>query len=170
MNRLMKMCTTLLLAMGLAMPLWAQDVAETDDLNPAVDTSEEMPAVNTSDTDDIEPAATPQDLSPRDGTRTLEDGRESRTVVTTSEVLTPARNSASSESGTLTTTTITGNAELPRVLYIVPWQKADPGDLMGKPVNSLLDELLQPIDRDEFRRQLRYYDDLHVSEAGGDPQ
>ena len=69
------------------------------------------------------------------------------------------------ESGTLTTTIITGNAELPRVLYIVPWKKANPGDLMGKPVNSLLDDVLQPIDRGEFRRQLRYFDALKQTEA-----
>jgi hypothetical protein len=72
---------------------------------------------------------------------------------------------ASKNRGTLRTTTITGNAELPRVLYIVPWKKASPGDLMGKPVNSLLDDVLQPIDRGEFRRQLRYYDVLIQSEA-----
>ncbi|MFB3064438.1 MAG: hypothetical protein ACE1ZL_07055 [Gammaproteobacteria bacterium] len=69
------------------------------------------------------------------------------------------------ESGTLTTTIVTGNAELPRVLYIVPWKKANPGDLMGQPVNSLLDDVLQPIDRGEFRRQLRYFDALNQSEA-----
>ncbi len=69
------------------------------------------------------------------------------------------------ESGTLTTTIVTGNAELPRVLYIVPWKKANPGDLMGKPVNSLLDDVLRPIDRGEFRRQLRYFDALNQSEA-----
>jgi biopolymer transport protein ExbB/TolQ len=48
-------------------------------------------------------------------------------------------------------TEITGNQELPKVLYIVPWQKSDPGDLTGKPVNTLLDEVLAPIDRSEFR-------------------
>ena len=58
-------------------------------------------------------------------------------------------------------TEITGNQELPKVLYIVPWQKADPGDLMGKPVNTLLDEVLAPIDRGEFVRQVRYYDELN---------
>ncbi len=57
-------------------------------------------------------------------------------------------------------TEITGNQELPKVLYIVPWQKSDPGDLMGKPVNTLLDEVLAPIDRGEFVRQVRYYDEL----------
>jgi len=57
-------------------------------------------------------------------------------------------------------TEITGNQELPKVLYIVPWQKSDPGDLMGKPVNTLLDEVLAPIDRSEFMRQVDYYGDL----------
>jgi hypothetical protein len=61
-------------------------------------------------------------------------------------------------------TEITGNQELPKVLYIVPWQKADPGDLMGKPVNTLLDEVLAPIDREEFVRQVDYYGDLYEDE------
>jgi hypothetical protein len=61
-------------------------------------------------------------------------------------------------------TEITGNQELPKVLYIVPWQKSDPGDLMGRPVNTLLDEVLAPIDRKEFVRQVDYYDDLYRGE------
>lgn len=58
-------------------------------------------------------------------------------------------------------TEITGNQELPKVLYIVPWQKSDPGDLTGKPVNTLLDEVMAPLDRTEFIRQVEYYDDLY---------
>lgn len=61
-------------------------------------------------------------------------------------------------------TEITGNQELPKVLYIVPWQKSDPGVLTGKPVNSLLDEVLAPIDRSEFIRQVDYYGDLNAKE------
>ena len=61
-------------------------------------------------------------------------------------------------------TEITGTQELPKVLYIVPWQKADPGDLMGRPVNTLLDEVLAPLDREEFIRQVNYYDDLYGDE------
>lgn len=61
-------------------------------------------------------------------------------------------------------TEITGNQELPTVLYIVPWKKSDPGNLMGKPVNTLLDEVLTPIDRSEFIRQVDYYGDLYVEE------
>ena len=58
-------------------------------------------------------------------------------------------------------TEITGNQELPKVLYIVPWQKSDPGDLTGKPVNTLLDEVMAPVDRTEFLRQVDYYNDLY---------
>ena len=60
----------------------------------------------------------------------------------------------------LDTTDITGNRELPKVLYIVPWKRSDLGDLAGRPVNSLLDEVLQPLDRDVFQRENRYYDAL----------
>ena len=61
-------------------------------------------------------------------------------------------------------TEITGNQELPKVLYIVPWKKSDPGNLMGKPVNTLLDEVLAPLDREEFIRQVEYYKDLNGKE------
>jgi len=57
-------------------------------------------------------------------------------------------------------TDITGNRELPKVLYIVPWKRSDLGDVVGRPVNSLLDEVLQPLDRDVFQRENRYYDAL----------
>ena len=61
----------------------------------------------------------------------------------------------------LDTTLIRGNQELPRVLYIVPWKDPAMGNLVGKPVNSLIDEVLAPIDRDVFRRQTNYFDQLY---------
>ena len=67
-----------------------------------------------------------------------------------------ARSGAAAKSGKamdrieLDTTQITGNRELPKVLYIVPWKRSDLGDLTGKPVNSLLDEVLEPVDRGVF--------------------
>jgi hypothetical protein len=57
----------------------------------------------------------------------------------------------------LDTTQITGNKELPKVMYVVPWKHSDLGDLTGKPANSLVDEILQPVDRDVFNREERYY-------------
>jgi hypothetical protein len=53
-------------------------------------------------------------------------------------------------------TKIIGSRELPKVLYIVPWKKPLGGDLSGRPVASVLDEALAPIDRDVFRRQVQY--------------
>ena len=67
----------------------------------------------------------------------------------------------------LDTTQITGNQELPKVLYIVPWKRSDLGDLLGKPANSLLDEVLEPVDRDVFKRENRYYDALKPDATGG---
>lgn len=53
-------------------------------------------------------------------------------------------------------TKIIGNRELPKVLYIVPWKKPLQGELSGKPPASVLDEVLAPVDRDVFRRQVQY--------------
>src|SRR5882672_1347186 len=61
----------------------------------------------------------------------------------------------------LGTTSITGNQELPKVLYIVPWKKSDLGDLVGRPVNTLLDEVLTPVDPEVFERHLAYYETLY---------
>ena len=60
--------------------------------------------------------------------------------------------------------TITGSQELPKALHIVPWKSAGAGDLAGRPLNSLVDEILAPIDRDVFLRELEYYDAVHSSE------
>jgi hypothetical protein len=70
----------------------------------------------------------------------------------------------------LDTTQISGNRELPKVMYVVPWRKADLGEFAGKPPNSLLDEALTPVDRDVFRRQNRYYSALGAGGADAKSQ
>jgi hypothetical protein len=57
----------------------------------------------------------------------------------------------------LGTATVTGDREQPKVMYIVPWKHSDIGDLAGKPMNSLVDEILAPVDRDVFKREVVYY-------------
>jgi hypothetical protein len=88
------------------------------------------------------------------------------------EALMPAASTSNIPPGTdtlvLERTEITGNRELPKVLYIVPWRKSDPGALVGKPVNTLLDEVLAPVDREEFIRQVDYYSDLYGNAATGE--
>jgi hypothetical protein len=63
-------------------------------------------------------------------------------------------------------TTITGNRELPKALHIVPWKAAVPGELTGRPMQSLVDEIMAPVDRDVMRRELEYYESVHVFEQG----
>ncbi len=126
----------IMLAMLLAtFAAFAQE--ELDDIGPAVDTS----AIEADEIASAEPAV---------DTSAANDDIERRT--TGSRVM---------DSIQLERTEITGSQELPKVLVIVPWKKAEPGDLMGKPINSLLDEVLAPIDREEFVRQVDYFDDLY---------
>lgn len=60
----------------------------------------------------------------------------------------------------LDSTAITGNRELPKVMSIVPWKAAEPPGGPDRPMGSLVDEVLSPLDRDEFRREITYYRDL----------
>jgi hypothetical protein len=60
----------------------------------------------------------------------------------------------------LDATAITGTRELPKVMNIVPWKAAEPPAGPDRPLGSLIDEMLAPLDRDEFRREIRYYRDL----------
>jgi hypothetical protein len=110
---------------------------ESDDIGPAVDTS----SIEAEELSAAEPAV---------DTSAATDNIERRT--SGNRVM---------DSIELERTEITGNQELPKVLYIVPWKKAEPGDLVGKPINSLIDEVLAPIDREEFVRQVNYHDDLY---------
>ena len=60
----------------------------------------------------------------------------------------------------LDATAITGNRELPRVMSIVPWKAAEPPAGPDRPMGSLIEEVLSPLDRDEFRREITYFGDL----------
>jgi len=67
-----------------------------------------------------------------------------------------AASAAAPDRADLDKSQIIGNRELPKVTYIVPWKKPGAGDLTGRPLVSVLDEALAPLDRDVFRRQVRY--------------
>jgi hypothetical protein len=54
-------------------------------------------------------------------------------------------------------TAIFGNKESPNVLYVVPWRSAKRLTGMMPPETGRRDELLTPLDRDVFRRQIDWY-------------
>jgi hypothetical protein len=72
----------------------------------------------------------------------------------------------------LGTATVTGEREQPKVMYVVPWKRSDIGDLAGKPMNSLVDEILAPVDRDVFKREVVYYHAVQAdaSQNGAPPK
>jgi hypothetical protein len=72
----------------------------------------------------------------------------------------------------LGTATVTGDREQPKVMYVVPWKRSDIGDLAGKPMNSLVDEILAPVDRDVFKREVVYYHAVQAdtSQNGAPPK
>ena len=72
----------------------------------------------------------------------------------------------------LGTATVTGDREQPKVMYIVPWKRSDIGDLAGRPMNSLVDEILAPVDRDVFKREVVYYHAVQAeaSQNGAPPK
>ena len=121
----------------------AEQAAEIDELEPAI-SSEVLAEATAEEIESTEPAVS--------------------TAVLAADVRRREDSSGVMDEIDLGRTEITGNQELPKVLYIVPWKKSDPGNLMGKPVNTLLDEVLTPIDRSEFIRQVDYYGDLYGEE------
>lgn len=67
-------------------------------------------------------------------------------------------------------TTIIGTKEAPNVLNVVPWQNrelnVDPWDSKPSLDSQLLNDSLKPVDQDELRRQVEYFNLLQHS----DPQ
>lgn len=61
----------------------------------------------------------------------------------------------------LKSSTITGNSELPKILYVVPWKKVAATEIKYKlTVHGISDDVLKPIDLEEFQRQAKNYAEL----------
>ena len=63
---------------------------------------------------------------------------------------------AASDVKTLSGSSILGNQEAPKSLVIVPWKSSEIGDMPG--LSRLLDDSVQPIDKEVFMRELDYYE------------
>ena len=155
MKIMMTVVLTLLAASAAAQGQRRAPLANVDDLEPAVDVSEPRVAIAQGPATSAAPAAAPSSPTPAAAPPPAPKPAE------------PSPQAADRpaprvmDSLDLGTTSITGNAELPKVLYIVPWKKSDLGDLVGRPVNTLLDEVLAPVDPAVFERHLSYYDSLY---------
>ena len=114
--------------------------------------------------DALEPAVSSAELSAMDSIETESVDPAVPAAVLAQDVRRTASSTGVMDEIDLGRSEITGNQELPKVLYIVPWQKSAAGELVGKPVNTLLEEVLAPIDRTEFIRQVDYYGDLYAGE------
>lgn len=65
---------------------------------------------------------------------------------------------------------IIGNKELPKMLYIVPWKNSELPEMNVPPIESLIDEALSPVDRDSFKRKIRYYQVYSDKKANSENQ
>jgi hypothetical protein len=63
--------------------------------------------------------------------------------------------------------TVSGNQEQPRVMYILPWQQPGEAEFDYRLRGGIADELFVPVDRDEFVRGLEYQ--AMIEAAGDDP-
>lgn len=58
-------------------------------------------------------------------------------------------------------TEITGNKELPKVLYIVPWKSVRRFEIEAPPITSIMDQKLIPLERASFQRTIHYHDAIY---------
>lgn len=81
-----------------------------------------------------------------------------RTIVALSaSLLFAAAVAAEEEPKTISGTSIVGNDETPKSLYIVPWKSSELGVESGLSAD-LVDDGLEPVDKDVFMRQLEFYE------------
>jgi hypothetical protein len=147
----------------------AADAADAPDLEPAVRTSSAATEPSTPMAPAAAPALAPGALpaaAPGTTPATPSAHRPSSPAAAAATgAATPKAGARAHDSIDLDATQITGNRELPNVMYVVPWKRPDLGDFAGRPPKSLIDEALAPVDRDVFRRQNRYFAALHPDAA-----
>ena len=133
--------------------MWAvAALSRADEIEPAVNTSNIGPAAPTTTAPATAAPAAP--TTPKPSTKASAPAKSP-----------VAQKSSSRDLIELDPTQITGNRELPNVMYVVPWKRPDVGDLGGRPAKSLINEVLAPVDRDVFRRQNRYFAALQAQSA-----
>ncbi len=57
----------------------------------------------------------------------------------------------------LDATSIVGNREAPRIVYLMAWQTAPKGDVLQQSLGTMHGTEFKPIDRDVFKRRIEYH-------------
>ena len=57
----------------------------------------------------------------------------------------------------LDATSIVGNRELPRIVYLMAWKEAPKGDILDQSLESNYDHNMVGLERDVFKRQISYH-------------
>ena len=81
-----------------------------------------------------------------------EDAPKAKPVVSAAEAKPQAEGDAKEVSGM----SVLGNQEAPTSLVIVPWKSSEVGRATG--ISPMLDDSRQPVDKEVFMRELRYYE------------
>ncbi len=168
MNTMNKTWSLMALYFALSAPLGAQQQASPAAKPPKQTAQSEAgdPRADTSNSAMAEPAppAAPPAVAPVPG--------RAQSARVAPEPKSGAKTIAKTDRLDLGTATVTGDREQPKVMYIVPWKRSDIGDLAGKPMNSLVDEILAPVDRDVFKREVVYYHAVQAdaSQNGSSPK
>jgi len=60
---------------------------------------------------------------------------------------------------------IIGNEESPKALYVVPWRPLQPVGVAGLEIQSMLDEELELVDPETFKRKVELFQIKQVAKA-----
>lgn len=61
--------------------------------------------------------------------------------------------------------TFVGDREQPSVSYFVPWKAPEGPSKLYRPIKSISGNVLDPIDRDVFARNIKFYNELSLEES-----
>lgn len=61
--------------------------------------------------------------------------------------------------------TFVGDREQPSVSYFIPWKAPEGPSKLYRPIKSISGNVLDPIDRDVFARNIKFYNELSLEES-----
>lgn len=91
-------------------------------------------------------------------------GTLAASVTFAAEESSPAKGSEKRDQSSLVTNVV-GSQEAPTVLNVVPWKDREVKYERKSPISAILDQTLQPLDRDVLTREIQYHNSLQEQGA-----